>query len=100
MSADRLAEIRARAEAATPGPWTLGPCSHGGQILQRGDDSSRETRHPQTYLQIVPDSDAEFIAHARTDIPYLLGRIEHLEHLRDDAEMRDDDYRDFRAGQL
>lgn len=59
-------------EAATPGPWTLSGCSHGGAILRRGVEEPREARHPQGSLQIVPESDAAFIAAARTAVPELL----------------------------
>lgn len=56
---DEIADIRARAEAATPGPW-------------------RDYHNPDWGWLVVgicadvQPQDAEFIAHAREDIPYLL----------------------------
>ena len=56
LSTDELAQMRERAENATPGPWEA-----------RGFDSrsSREER-----------ANAEFIANARTDIPRLLDALQ------------------------
>ena len=56
LSTDELAQMRERAENATPGPWEA-----------RGFDSrsSREER-----------ANAEFIARARTDVPRLLDALE------------------------
>ena len=56
----RLAEIRARVEAATPGPWT--------------------TKTLHTTL-----ADATFIAASRQDIPYLLDLVDSLTAERDAA---------------
>lgn len=63
--------IEARADAATPGPWdvamdcvTAPTC---GEIL-------RITGWPE-----VGDVDAEFIAHAREDVPDLLAYVRDLE---------------------
>lgn len=79
MTPERLAEIEARAEAATEGPWKcwngwpakpmacerIGPDGGGG-------------------LHGVPDihgcvEDLEFAAHARQDIPDLLAYLRELE---------------------
>ena len=57
---ERLAEIRARVEAATPGPWT--------------------TKTLHTTL-----ADATFIAASRQDIPYLLDLVDSLTAERDAA---------------
>ena len=56
---DRLAQIRARVEAATPGPWTS------------------KTLH--TTL-----ADATFIADSRVDVPYLLDLVASLTAERDE----------------
>lgn len=70
-----LDEIRARAEAATPGPWKYDLCDwgkrtscavrHGGHLIIGFDGGLRE-------------NDASFIAHARNDIPSLLAEVERL----------------------
>jgi len=62
---DRLSEIRARCEVATPGPWQWSKSKWGvvmifnaiGRALLGGEEGAKN---------------ASFIAHAREDIPYLL----------------------------
>lgn len=70
-----LKEIKERAEAATKGPWrhfhkrsvTI-PHEYAGRIVEQ----DWETFHKyEGYLD-----DAEFIAHARTDIPRLVKALE------------------------
>ena len=89
MDAERLAEIRAMAEAATPGPWI---------VVQRGDDASenfligfgRDSQIAQD-IYITTDhlhasesngasalDDATFTAQARQVIPELLGEMDRL----------------------
>ena len=73
MTDQRIAEITARCEAATPGPWEtaldvgkkyyIAPPSYGVRdfcYLSGGFDR---------------EQDASFIAHAREDIPYLLSQL-------------------------
>lgn len=69
--AGAIAAIKQRAEKATPAPWWTGPhyvCDvesyHGGTIRSRALYSQQAA------------ADAEFIAHARTDIPALLAYID------------------------
>ena len=65
---ERLAQIRERCEKATPGPWVYDVLAeeirtaHGEPILDCG-------RADQF------DSDGEFAAHAREDIPWLLHEL-------------------------
>lgn len=71
---DRLAAIAARADAATPGPWES--LDNGDRVIAwtgRRDDAIgiRE------FDYVIPEPmdsavDAEFIAHARTDVPALV----------------------------
>lgn len=77
MDAKYLAEIKARERAATPGPW-----------------EEKTNRHPQcngepwgwisgasgniTWSGYVGKTNADFIAHARTDIPALVAEVERL----------------------
>ena len=75
-AADRLAEIEARIEAATEGPWTVLPDSAdwdvpildaaGSFICCSPDDGVRGGHLAQ---------DAAFIAHARTDVPWLVEQV-------------------------
>lgn len=77
MDAKYLAEIKAREQAATPGPW-----------------EEKTNRHPQcngepwgwisgaagniTWSGYVGKTNADFIAHARTDIPALISEVEQM----------------------
>lgn len=69
MTKEQLDEIRARADAATPGPWI-------------NDDDLSITGANGTdvciWWDLVSADDAEFIAAARTDVPALLAEIERL----------------------
>lgn len=69
--ADRLAAIRARVEAATPGPWEV----HKSDVIRVLPDPTTGEPEPHLVAQSWP-VDASFIAHARTDIPALLAAVE------------------------
>jgi hypothetical protein len=88
---DRIEEIRARADAATPGHWGTSYDGKGnytieaqprlipGQgIVNEGAVATLAGEHGdgQTY------SNARFAAHAREDVPFLLDRIAQLEALQ------------------
>lgn len=67
MDPKYLAEIKARERAATPGPWKVGISAlitdANGHALFFGEDAK---------------GNADFIAHARTDIPALVAEVERL----------------------
>ena len=78
---DRLDEIRARTEAATPGPWR----AYGNTVEQEKTGCHQVVGTEFTgwgYMAherlTTKDEDATFIANARNDIPYLLAEIERL----------------------
>lgn len=73
MTKKQLAEIRARANGATPGPWdhNLGTITRATML--KGKD------HKVSVGGILYIPDSIFIAHARTDVPALLDYIEELE---------------------
>lgn len=76
--------IRARAEAATGGPWVVGSSTHGGTSIVRPADGL-----PTIQDVWVADSDTErgdalFIAHSREDIPALLDLVDELIADRDE----------------
>ena len=76
----RLAEIRARVDAATEGPWTAEYSGEQGNcVLPPGYQSTREAVAITRLLSA--QADAEFIAASRPDVPWLLGQVE----LRDKA---------------
>jgi hypothetical protein len=78
MNEKKIAEIEARANAATPGLWIVNNSRHveystqdsakGCQILEPWDE----------YYSPGWDTDAEFIANARQDIPALLSEVRRL----------------------
>lgn len=75
---DRLSEIRGRLERATEGPWEVFISGMEESQSWRG----RLGRSTWVTVPIANHSgdkeDAEFLAHSRSDIPYLLGVIEEL----------------------
>ena len=88
LTKEQLAAIRARANAATPGPWVW----HEGDLLTEDNFSRQHSSMFSSVLHLTDDAqgvndlvsweyvrsveDAEFIAYARTDIPALLAEID------------------------
>jgi hypothetical protein len=75
-----LDAIEARANAATPGPWTqegnlVGEQGNEGQDLFHVLSTVRNGR--VAWDEVAPN--AAFIAHAREDIPALVARVRELE---------------------
>ena len=73
---NRLAEIRKREQEASNGPWWY----DGRDIFHKKYGTNLDAiivPLPETWhkTQAVPDADAEFIAHARDDIPWLLSKL-------------------------
>lgn len=102
----RLAGIRARTEKATAGPWEV---FHRLPGLTAADDETENgvgldiegPTHAWKHGQFARSADAQFIAHAREDIPYLLALVAELDADRerliavirsadDDLERRDE----------
>ena len=94
MTEERLAEIKARCEAATPGPWRFseahewqegdGPFDDWGADIQRdadGDDVVVGGAQDEQggAVGVLRNEDAEFIAASREDVPWLLTEVERLE---------------------
>lgn len=75
--------IRARATAATEGPWgwrhSKLPINMTLPLVIQADSSRRNVAEGYA----GGESDAEFIAHAREDVPALLARVEELEATND-----------------
>ncbi len=82
-----LDEIRARCEAATPGPWKYmvegRDNTSGDSFIMRG---TKGDRHSDLYLNANgkpgTDADCDFVAGARQDIPRLLDEIERLRRVK------------------
>jgi len=69
----RLEEIKKRTEAATPGPWEW--------QLDPKDSSElmavlRGSNHEIVIGKVISVDNHEFISHSRTDVPWLLERLE------------------------
>ena len=77
-----LDAIRKRAEAASPGPWSMWNPAEGPSHLTIGGKVAWESKRSASEYgdtERIPHwSDANFIAHARTDIPALLAEVERL----------------------
>ena len=70
---DRLAEIEALANAATEGPWTAsGPFIGAVNAPEEDDPIFAEVNGEDDERA---ELDAEFIAHARTDVPALVAAL-------------------------
>ena len=78
MTRDELDAIRQRVEAATPGPWAVSSPSSGHGVTV----GHRMILYATIELALP---DAEFIAHARSDIPALLDEIALLRQQLKDA---------------
>jgi hypothetical protein len=84
LSPEREQEIRARAEAATPGPW----CTDSWEIYQGAEyepgisqwigETCRGATSPEQ-----DRADADFIARAREDVPALLAELARVRAERD-----------------
>lgn len=80
-----LAQIKAEADAATPGPWvgddgsnevfTIADEAVGGLIAEVNWDHQTGAHHP--------DADAAFIASSRTTVPALVGALKAVIDLAD-----------------
>ena len=75
-----LSEMRARVNSATPGPWTTYRHAYGVGI-ETGDPDDGIQLFIETWGLTYPEreEDAEFIAHAREDMPRLLDALDAAE---------------------
>lgn len=83
MTTNPLDEIQARADAATDGPWEL---SKGEEACSINVDENRDGLYgPLTWDdhsgEVFNESDATFIAHAREDVPKLVGALRAVDAL-------------------
>lgn len=79
MTHEQLEAIRKRAEKATEGPWNY-YFTHGISVKSE----SKEILDDE--VGVIRYTDAEFIAHAREDIPALLAEVERLKAQLSEAE--------------
>jgi hypothetical protein len=86
MNQKQFDEIKSRTEKATPGPWKWNTDRyHGGYIGITGKNNAEvlfpnhcnEDDEGAAWFEDLPnESDADFISHAREDIPALIAEIE------------------------
>lgn len=83
MSEMDVKAIRERAEKATPGPWTI----HSWGEITSFDVTQRYVAQAIAINAgyEVAKANADFIAHARTDVPALIDEIERLRRELADA---------------
>jgi hypothetical protein len=78
----RLAEIKERAEKATKGPWIKSDSYTGDEgTFEVGPGEFDTVAHVRQGSDDVPgnaEDNADFFAHSRSDIPFLLAEIERL----------------------
>lgn len=103
-----LDEIQRRAESAQLGPWRVDPVSSVGEnwpLAFFGNDGKRDwvvatdQRRASSLNGAGAKEDAEFVAHARTDVPRLVAEVRRLgdEVARLAAETEDAKQRRFFA---
>lgn len=71
MNTQRLSEIKERAEKATVGPWRSEADEQGHFVTVFNYDHGE-------YFAVSDKADAEFVAHARQDVPDLIAEVERL----------------------
>jgi hypothetical protein len=102
MTENELEEIEARAARATPGPWTyeaedyngdnwlVGSILAGNSCLDGKDYcvhiTTDHVRASRLYRGSDASTDADFIAHARSDIPHLVREVRRLQAKLADLE--------------
>lgn len=83
LTPERLAEIKERTEKATPGPWD----AYTVPGMNRSSDGYSAVGIAETEVQVTRDAggwfDADFIAHARTDVPALVAEVVRLQGIID-----------------
>ena len=81
MTNEQLQAIKARCEAATPGPWEPGTLDYMRVEVYQAPEAPKV--NPLRWQRAcicreARDQDADFIAYAREDIPALLAEVERL----------------------
>ena len=80
MTNEQLQAIKARCEAATPGPWVAGREADFMRPMQSFNVGLTRKAFDESPLNSWDqwEANAIFIEHARTDIPALLAEVERL----------------------
>jgi len=80
MTSDRVAQITERCDKATEGPWEHRGEGHFSLFIETeyAEDPDGDELPQTVAIACYSIQDADFIAHAREDIPYLLGEVARL----------------------
>jgi hypothetical protein len=78
MSELDLDAIEARAAAATPAPWSRGGNADPGEVIYGEGGTLISVGWEGDGGVIRPETDGEFIAHARQDVPALVAEVRRL----------------------
>lgn len=78
MKSRDLKAIKARCEAATPGPWQT-TVFYGVSSPKSKGYSVDTDKYVGVVEEVSLKKDAEFIAHAREDVPKLVAEVEQLQ---------------------
>jgi hypothetical protein len=81
LTSQDLEAIRKRAEVASPGKWTADDYTEGHEHKGMHVESDATRGTMSALASYVEPADAQFIAHARTDVPALLDEVHSLKHL-------------------
>ncbi len=88
-ASQRIAQIRTREQAATPGPWEHDTSGRGGYNLHGAWFGGYIPRNPPLgtpeLWMAEKLADAAFISAARSDIPWLVARLQKAEALLERA---------------
>ena len=82
MTPEQIVEIKARADAATPGPWSAVQEAEGEAWHCA---TGKWVWHAPSRTTFWTEADAKLMAHARQDIPALLDEIAFLQERLDRA---------------
>jgi len=98
---DQLAAIEARAQAATEGPWDYEPFDGAFGVysleMQDNGDLSAVIGYYASEGEGGSKADADFIAHARTDVPALLAMVREQQARLDAATAILDEWASYKA---
>lgn len=72
QASERLAEIQARADQATAGPWEV---DNDYDIMGRRPGLSPDPELDPVIGHLERDEDDDFVTHARTDVPALVAAL-------------------------
>lgn len=95
LTPERLAEIKARTDAATPGPWFVEHLERDGFTYFSTDIAPLESFDGEVHAGVLDEDEAEFIAHAREDVPDLVAEVERLRSERDALQAKLDQVREW-----